>query len=84
MIGLTRCFTSIRRIGKPKGTAYCSSFRSRRRWLGCYGRLKGKVIVRINDHSDIWRVFKGFYMESLDITYTVGGGRGGSERVADF
>jgi len=36
--------------------------------------LKGKALVSINDHPDIRRVFDGFHMESLDISYTVGGG----------
>lgn len=35
----------------------------------------GKVMVSINDHPDIRRVFDGFWMEGLDITYTVGNGR---------
>ncbi|WP_310386509.1 DNA adenine methylase [Roseateles sp.] len=36
--------------------------------------LKGKAMLSINDHPEIRRVFAGFHMESLDITYTVGGG----------
>lgn len=36
--------------------------------------LQGKAIVSINDHPAIREVFAGFHMESLDITYTVGGG----------
>lgn len=36
--------------------------------------LKGKAMVSINDHPAIREVFAGFHMESLDITYTVGGG----------
>lgn len=44
------------------------------------GSLKGKAIVSINDHPDIRRVFAGFYMESLDITYTVGGGQGAARK----
>lgn len=36
--------------------------------------LKGKAMVSINDHPDIRACFEGFHMESLDITYTVGGG----------
>ena len=35
----------------------------------------GKVMVSINDHPDIRRAFDGFWMEGLDITYTVGNGR---------
>jgi DNA adenine methylase len=33
-------------------------------------RCKGKVMVSINDHPDIRRVFEGFYMEILDIHYS--------------
>lgn len=36
--------------------------------------LQGKMLVSINDHPDIRRVFEGFDMETLDIQYTVGGG----------
>lgn len=36
--------------------------------------LQGKMLVSINDHPDIRRVFDGFEMEALDIQYTVGGG----------
>jgi DNA adenine methylase len=32
-------------------------------------RCKGKVMVSINDHPDIRRVFKGFHFETLDIRY---------------
>ena len=32
-------------------------------------RCKGKVIVSINDHPDIRRVFEGFHFETLDIRY---------------
>ncbi|GGX33321.1 DNA adenine methylase [Pigmentiphaga litoralis] len=36
--------------------------------------LKGKAIVSLNDHPDIRRAFDGFEMESLDVSYCVGGG----------
>lgn len=42
--------------------------------------LKGKAIVSINDTPAIRAVFAGFHMESLDITYTVGGGSRPAER----
>lgn len=32
-------------------------------------RCKGKVMVSINDHPDIRRVFDGFHLETLDIRY---------------
>ncbi|WP_110995426.1 DNA adenine methylase [Pseudomonas sichuanensis] len=39
-------------------------------------KLKGKAIISLNDHPDIRRVFDGFHIESTDIRYTVGGGKG--------
>ncbi|MGF6489153.1 hypothetical protein ABH904_002926 [Pseudomonas frederiksbergensis] len=33
-------------------------------------RYKGKVMVSINDHTDIRRVFEGFHFETLDIRYS--------------
>lgn len=42
--------------------------------------LKGKAIVSLNDHPDIRRIFGGFEMESLEIDYTVGGGKGVTSR----
>lgn len=36
--------------------------------------IQGKAMISINDHPDIRRVFDGFHTETLDITYTVGGG----------
>lgn len=42
--------------------------------------MKGKAIVSINDHPEIREVFKGFHMESLDISYTVGGGAKAADR----
>lgn len=34
-------------------------------------RCKGMVMVSINDHTDIRRVFEGFHFETLDIRYTI-------------
>ena len=33
-------------------------------------RCQGKVMVSINDHPDIRRVFEGFRFEELDIRYS--------------
>ena len=33
-------------------------------------RCKGKVMVSINDHPDIRRVFEGFHFETVDIRYS--------------
>ncbi|WP_231643062.1 DNA adenine methylase [Ralstonia syzygii] len=42
--------------------------------------LKGQAIVSLNDHPDIRNCFKAFEMETLDINYTVGGGKGAARR----
>jgi len=41
-------------------------------------RCKGRVMVSINDHPDIRRVFKGFRIESVDIRYSVSNRREGA------
>ncbi|MCV4272279.1 DNA adenine methylase [Pseudomonas capsici] len=40
------------------------------------GGIKGKAIISLNDHPDIRRVFSAFHMETTNIKYTVGGGKG--------
>lgn len=42
--------------------------------------LKGKAILSINDHPDVRTCFAGLHMESLDISYTVGGGAKAADR----
>ncbi|NHZ81811.1 hypothetical protein F2P44_21395 [Massilia sp. CCM 8695] len=37
-------------------------------------RLKGKAILSLNDHPDIRRIFAAFEMDTVPITYNVGGG----------
>jgi len=37
---------------------------------------KGAMLVSINDHPEIRRVFDGLYFESLGLNYTVSGGKG--------
>lgn len=44
------------------------------------GQIKGTAIVSLNDHPDIRRVFGRYHIESTDITYTVGGGKGSEAR----
>lgn len=36
--------------------------------------IKGKAIISINDHPQIRECFAGFHMETVPISYTVGGG----------
>ncbi len=40
------------------------------------GSIKGKAIISLNDHPDIRKVFARYHMETTDIQYTVGGGKG--------
>ncbi|HTF96747.1 MAG TPA: DNA adenine methylase [Cellvibrio sp.] len=40
------------------------------------GKIQGKVIISLNDHPDIRRVFSRYHIETTDIKYTVGGGKG--------
>ncbi len=44
------------------------------------GQIRGKAIISLNDHPDIRRVFGQYHIESTDITYTVGGGKGTAAR----
>lgn len=41
---------------------------------------QGRVLVTVNDHPDMQKVFKGFSFSSVDINYTVGGGSKGKGR----
>ena len=45
-------------------------------------RCKGKVMVSINDHPDIRRVFEGVHFETLDIRYTTTNQRQGKTEVS--
>lgn len=42
--------------------------------------LKGKAIVSLNDHPDIRRIFADFYIETVPIKYSVGGGQNTVDR----
>ncbi|SIO61520.1 DNA adenine methylase [Paraburkholderia phenazinium] len=42
--------------------------------------LKGRAIVSLNDHPDIRRAFDGFYIKTVKIHYTVGGGKGAARK----
>ena len=45
-------------------------------------RCKGKVMVSINDHPDIRRVFEGFHFETVDIRYSTANQRQGKGEVS--
>lgn len=45
-------------------------------------RCKGKVMVSINDHPDIRRVFEDFDLETLNIRYTTANKRQGKAEVS--
>jgi DNA adenine methylase len=40
------------------------------------GRIQGKAIISLNDHPDIRQAFSRYHIETTDIKYTVGGGKG--------
>ena len=42
--------------------------------------LKGKAIVSLNDHPEMRRIFAAFPIETVDITYTIGGGEKAADR----
>lgn len=42
--------------------------------------IQGKAIVSLNDHPDIRRIFAAFEMDTVPISYTVGGGGKAAER----
>ncbi len=42
--------------------------------------VEGSLIISINDHPDIRRVFEGLHMDVVAINYTVGGGGGSPAR----
>ncbi|MCK0746754.1 hypothetical protein [Chromohalobacter nigrandesensis] len=44
------------------------------------GSLKGKAIISLNDHPDIRGILAGYHIETTDIRYTVGGGKGSDAR----
>ncbi|MGF6399551.1 hypothetical protein ABH905_003217 [Pseudomonas frederiksbergensis] len=45
-------------------------------------RCKGKVMVSINGHPDIRRVFEGFHFETLDIRYSNTNQRQGKAEIS--
>lgn len=49
----------------------------------CLRSINGRAVVSVNDHPDMRRVFEGFSIETVEITYTVGGNAGGVDRSAD-
>jgi DNA adenine methylase len=57
-------------------------FESYERMADFMRRCKGKVMVSINDHPDIRRVFEGFHFETLDIRYSVANSRNGKSDVS--
>lgn len=38
-------------------------------------RLKGKAILTVNDHPQMREVFRGFKLQSVGVTYTMGSNR---------
>lgn len=44
------------------------------------GTIKGKMIISVNDITEMRKAFKGLTMETVDINYTVGGGNKATKR----
>ncbi len=42
--------------------------------------IQGSMVISINDHTDIRRIFDGFRTDGLELSYTVGGGGGSVAR----
>lgn len=42
--------------------------------------VDGAMLISLNDHPDIRRVFAGLHMEAVELRYTVGGGAGREAR----
>lgn len=83
----------IRRYDRPHTLFYCDppywqtegygvpfGFEQYEEMAQVLGMIKGKAIVSLNDHPDIRRVFSAYHIETTDITYTVGGGKGAEAR----
>jgi DNA adenine methylase len=83
----------IRRYDRPHTLFYCDppywqtegygvpfGFEQYEEMAELFGQIKGKAIISLNDHPDIRRVFGRYHIESTDITYTVGGGKGQQAR----
>lgn len=65
---------------QPEGYGVPFGFEQYEQMAEVLGQIKGKAIVSLNDHPDIRRVFSRYHIESTDITYTVGGGKGSEAR----
>lgn len=87
------CQDCFRRYDRPHTLFYCDppywqtegygvpfGFDQYEQMAEVLGQIKGKAIVSLNDHPDIRRVFSRYHIESTDITYTVGGGKGSEAR----
>lgn len=83
----------IRRYDRPHTLFYCDppywqtegygvpfGFEQYEEMAELIGKIRGKAIISLNDHPDIRRVFDRYHIESTDITYTVGGGKGSEAR----
>ena len=65
---------------QTEGYGVAFEFEQYERMAAMMRELRGKAVVSLNDHPDIRRVFSGFDIETLDITYTVGGGENAVNR----
>lgn len=67
---------------KTAGYGVDFSFENYERMADFMRRSKGKVMVSINNHPDIRRVFAGFHLETVDIRYTTANQRQSQSEVS--
>ena len=77
----TPCTTWTRLNWQTVGYGVDFSFDNYERMADFMRRCKGKVMVSINDHPDIRRVFEGFHFETTEIRYTTTHQRQGKVEV---
>jgi DNA adenine methylase len=67
---------------KTAGYGVDFGFENYERMAEFMGRCKGRVMVSINDHPDLRRVFSAFHFETVDIRYTTANQRQGQADVS--
>ncbi len=76
MIGRGRCSISIRRISAARATTSLFGREQFAIMAERLRRLKGKLILSINDNPAIREIFAGFEQHEAELTYSVAGGEG--------
>ena len=71
--GLILCFIVIRLTGGTEGYGVDFELAQYDRIAGLARTIKGKMIISVNDIPEMRKAFDGLMMETVAITYTVGG-----------